>query len=139
MGKKAYQARLIIAVFTVAMFYASVCSASCGVGVCLEQTHRTAGHDCGQMPSHHSVPSGHQAPDKPDCSQHQHPELFVLKSGGQLPQFQLNIAHHLPAAATNFSALHGLTAVLVRTAPSEHAPPNIFSSSLYDRNSVLRL
>ena len=139
MKMKAYWARLIITIFTVAMFYASVCSASCGVGVCPEQTQRTGGHDCDQMPSHHSAPSGHQTPDKPDCSQHQHPELFVVKSAGQLPQFQLNVVEQLPAAAPMFSALHGLTAVLVRTAPPEHAPPNISSSPLYDRTSVLRL
>lgn len=139
MKMKANWARMIVAVFTMAMFYASVCSASCAVGVCPEQTKRTAGHDCDQMPSHHSDSSGHQTPDKPDCSQHQHPELFVAKSGGDLPQFQLNIVDHLHASTTTFLAQHGSPAVVSRTEASEHAPPVVSSASLYDRIAILRI
>jgi hypothetical protein len=122
-----------------AMFYASVCSASCAVGVCPQQTQRTAGHDCDQMPSHHSDSSGHQTPDKPDCSQHRHPELFVSKSGGDLPQFQMNIVDQRHASATLFFAVHGLPAIFTRDVTSEDAPPPASGVPLYDRISVLRI
>jgi hypothetical protein len=130
---------MIVAVFTMAMFYASICSASCAAGVCPEQTKRTAGHDCDHTPSHHSDSSGHPSPDKPDCSQHQHPELFVAKSGGDLPQFQISAVDHLNASAGAFSQIHGLSAILTRDVTSEHAPPPASGVPLYDRISVLRI
>jgi hypothetical protein len=136
---KANWARMIVAIFTMAMFYASACSASCAVGVCPEQTHRTAGHDCDQVPSHHSDSSGHQAPDKPDCSQHQHPELFVAKSGSDLAQLQLSVVDHLNASAGALSPVHGLSAIFTRGVTSEHAPPPASAVPLYDRISVLRI
>jgi hypothetical protein len=139
MRMKANLARMVVAIFTMAMLYASLCSASCEVGVCPEQTQRTAGHDCDQMPSHHSGSSGRQTPGKPDCPQHQHPDLFVAKSGGDLPQFQLNIPDHLHASATTFLAQYGLPAILSRTEASEHAPPVVSSVPFYNRISVLRI
>jgi len=139
MKMKANWARMIVAVFTMAMFYASVCSASCAVGLCPEQTQRTAGHDCDQMPSHHSDSSGHQTPEKPDCSQHRHPELFVPKSGGDLPQFQLNVVDQSHASATTFLTPHGLPAILSRVAAAEHAPPVVSTGPFYNQTSVLRI
>jgi hypothetical protein len=136
---KANLARSIAAVFTVVMLYASVCSSSCAIGVCPEQTRRTAGHDCDQMPSHHSNSSGEQTPDTPDCSQHQHPELFVAKSAADLPQFQLSVADHLTVSVGAFSPMHGLSMIFTRDVTSEHAPPVVFSGPLYDRISVLRI
>jgi hypothetical protein len=35
---------MVLAVFTMAMFYASVCSASCAAGVCPDKVQQTAGH-----------------------------------------------------------------------------------------------
>ena len=136
---KANWARMTVAVFTMAVFYASVCSASCAVGVCPEQTQRTSGHDCDQNPSHRSDSPGHQTPAEPDCSQHQHPELFVAKSGGDLPQFHLGIVDQPHASAITFSVLHGLPAILTRIAASEHAPPAVSSGPFYDQISVLRI
>jgi hypothetical protein len=139
MKMKANWARMIVALFTIAMLYASVCSASCTVGVCPEQMQRTAGHDCDRMPSQHSAPSGHQTPDKPDCSKHRHPELFVTKSGGDLPQFQLSVVDHLNASGAAFSPMHGFSAILTPDVTSEHAPPPAADVPLYDRSSVLRI
>ena len=139
MKMKANWARMAVAVFTMAMFYASVCSASCAIGVCPEQTHRTSGHECNEIPSHHSDSSGHQTPAKPDCSQHQHPELFVAKSGGDLPQFQLSVVKHLNATAVAFSPVHGLSTIFTHEVTSENAPPPASGVPLYDRISVLRI
>ncbi len=128
---------MIVAVFTMAMLYASVCSASCAVGVCPDQPQRTASHDCDKMPSHHSGSSGQHTPDKPDCSQHQHPELFVAKSGGDLPQFPL--ANQLHPSAPIFLVQHEVPAISSSTESSEHAPPVDSSIPFYGRISVLRL
>jgi hypothetical protein len=91
------------------------------------------------MPSHHSAPSGQQTPDQPDCSQHQHPELFLSKSGGDLPQFQLSVVDHQNASAAAFSPVHGLSMIFTRDVTSEHAPPPASGVPLYDRISVLRI
>lgn len=139
MKMKANWARLLVAIFTMAMFYASVCSANCAAGPCPEQTRRTAGRDCDQMPSHHSGPSGHQTPDRPECSLHQHPELFAAKSGSDLLRFRLSIADHRNASAAAFPPVHGLSAVFTRDVSSEHAPPPASAVRLYDRISVLRI
>src|SRR5258708_18297282 len=139
MKMKANWARLVVAIFTMAMFYASVCSASCAVGVCPEQRQRTGGHDCDHVPLHHSDSSRHQAPDKPDCSQHQHPALFVTKSCGDLPQFQMSVVDHLKAAAAAFSPAHALSAIFTSNVPSQHAPPPASVVPLYHRISALRI
>src|SRR5579871_299100 len=49
MRSKAHWARIVVTIFTVAMFYASVCSASCAIGVCPDKAPQTSGHDCDQM------------------------------------------------------------------------------------------
>ena len=138
MTTKVDWARMIVAVFTMAMFYASVCSTICAVGVCPDQVRQTAGHDCDQMPSHHSNQSNHQSPDTPDCSQHQHPGLFVTKSG-DVSQIQLSVVDHLNASATVFFATHGSHAIGTYSDASEHAPPLVSSVPLYQQISVLRI
>jgi hypothetical protein len=138
MRRKANWTRIVLAVFAMAVFYASVCSASCAVGVCPNQVQQTASHDCDQMPSHHSAPSGHETPDTPDCSKHQHPGLFVMKSG-DVSQFQLSAVDHLNVSATAFSPVCGLTALLTQAEASEHGPPLVSSVPLYEQISVLRI
>src|SRR5438445_5213236 len=138
MTNKVNWARMIVAVFTIAMFYASVCSTICAVGVCPDQVQQTAGHDCDQMPSHHPHQSNHQSPDTPDCSQHQHPGLFVTKSG-DVSQFQLSVLNHLTAAATTFSVAQSLPAFVSYSDDSEHALPLVSSVPLYQQISVLRI
>ena len=130
MRGKANWARAVVAVFTMAIFYASVCSASCAVGVCPEQAQRTTGHNCNQMPTHHTTP---------DCSQHPHPELFLAKSGSDLPQFQPTVVDQLQASTTSFLAQYGLLTGFNPTRAAEHAPPDVLSIPFYDRISVLRI
>ena len=125
-------ARMTVAVFTMAMFYASVCSSSCAVGVCPKQTQQTSGQDCDHTHSHHSGSSRHSSPDKHDCLQHQHPELFVAKSGGDLPQFQLSVVDHLNSSAVAFSPVHGFSTIFTRDVTSEYAPPPASGVPLYD-------
>jgi hypothetical protein len=135
---KASWARLVVAIFTMAMFCASACSASCAAGVCPDKVQQTAGHDCEQMPSQHSSRSGHRSPDSPDCSQHQHPGLFVANSG-TFWQFQLNIVYPLNASAAASSPEHSLPAIFTQPAAALHAPPIVSSVPLYEQISVLRI
>jgi hypothetical protein len=128
---------MVTVIFIVAVFYASVCSASCAIGVCPDQVQRTAGHDCDQMPSHHSAPTKQQSPANRDCSEHQHPGLFVTKSNSS--QFQLGIVDHLDASAATLSSARVLPTLFAHSATSEHAPPIVSSAPLYDLISVLRI
>jgi hypothetical protein len=138
MRTKANWARMIAAIFTMAMFYASVCSTTCAIGFCPNQVQQTAGHDCDQPSSHHSDPSGHQVPDKPDCSQHQHPDLFLTKSGN-LSQFQLSVVSHLNASSAAVSQGHSLILSMTVADAPDHAPPPTSNIPLYLQISVLRI
>jgi hypothetical protein len=129
---------MVVAIFTMAMFYASVCSASCAAGVCPDKVHQTAGHDCDQMPARHSDQSRHQSPDNPDCSQHQHSGLFVAKSGN-FSQFQSNVVYPLNASAAASSPVHSLPVIFTQSAAALHAPPIVSSVPLYEQISVLRI
>ena len=138
MQRNADWARIVVAIFTMAMFYASVCSTTCAIGFCPNQVQQTAGHDCDQTPSHHSHQSGHQAPANPDCSQHQHPGPFLAKSG-DLAQFRLSVASHLNVSAATISARHDLVLSMTDAEASDHASPPRLDSPHYQQISVLRI
>jgi hypothetical protein len=128
---------MVMVFFTVAMFYASVCSASCAIGVCPDQPQQTASHDCDQMPAHHAGQSGHKAPESPDCSRHQHPNMLLAKSG-EIAKVQLSVTDHLPATAVAISK-HDLTVGLINREASDLAPPLSSNVPLYQQISVLRI
>jgi hypothetical protein len=138
MRTKANWARMIAAIFTMAMFYASVCSTTCAIGFCPNQGQQTAGHDCDQPSSHHSDPSGHQTPDKPDCSQHQHPGLFLTKSGN-LSQFQLSVVSHPNDSAAPFSSMRGVVSTFIHAEAPDQSPLLASSLFLKQQISVLRI
>jgi hypothetical protein len=129
---------MIVAIFTLAVFYASVCSTTCAIGVCPNQVQQTAGHDCDQTSSHHSHRSGHQAPEKPDCSRHGHPGSFLVKSG-ELSKIQLSVVGHLNASAAAVCSGDSLTASLPAMDGSDLAPPLRSNPPLYQQISVLRI
>ena len=136
MKRNANWARIVVAIFTVAVFYASVCATTCSIGFCPNQVQQTAGHDCEQAGNHRSVPAG-QAPANSDCSPHQHPGPFVAKSA-ELPQFQLSLANRLDVSAIAVSEAHELVLNVADADSHELAPP-IKSSEFYTRISVLRI
>ena len=136
MRSKTNGARIVVTVFTMAMFYASVCTTTCAIGVCPDEVRQTAGHDCDQASSHHSGQPGHESPESPDCSKHAHPGVFVAKSG-DVSQYQLSIVGHLQLSATALSAGHDLR-LSTATRSSDLAPP--FASNLpLHQISVLRI
>jgi hypothetical protein len=131
--------RIVAAIFTMAVFYASVCATTCSIGFCPNQVQQTAGHDCEQAGSHHSVPAGH-APANSDCSPHQHPGPFLAKSA-ELLQFQLSVASHLDVSAIAVSEAHALVLSVTDAAAFDLAPAikSTSSSSLYKSIAVLRI
>ncbi|MDQ1404512.1 MAG: hypothetical protein QOG55_141 [Acidobacteriaceae bacterium] len=130
-------ARIVVAIFTMAVFYASVCATTCSIGFCPNQVQQTAGHDCEQAGTHHSAPAGH-APANSDCSPHQHPGPFLAKSA-ELSQFQLSVASQLDVSPITLSEAHELVLNVADGAASDLAPPIKSSSSLYNSVSVLRI
>src|ERR1700676_3942914 len=136
MNRNASWARIVVAIFTMAVFYASVCATACSIGLCPEQAQQTAGHDCENAASHHSAPSGKE-PANGDCSPHQHPGPYLAKSG-ELPQFQLSLASH-PDVSTAVSEAHELILSMADADASHLAPPVESSSPLYQKISVLRI
>lgn len=138
MNRNASWARIVVAIFTMAVFYASVCATTCSIGFCPEQAQQTAGHDCENAASHHSAPSG-KAPANSDCTPHQHPGPFLAKSG-ELRQFQLSLASQLDASAITVTNVHDeLVLSMAEAGASDLAPPIESSSPLYQKISVLRI
>ena len=138
MRTNANWARMVVAVFTMAVFYAAVCSTTCTIGFCPDQVQQKAAHDCDQTPSHRSDQSRPQPPDNPDCSQHQHPGLFITKSG-DVPQFQLSVVGHSDDSIAAVSSVRELVVSFTAAEASEHDPPNASKIPLYQQISVLRI
>jgi hypothetical protein len=138
MGSKSNWARIVVAVFTVAMFYSFACTTTCAVGVCPNQTQQMPSHDCEPSGAHHSHHSSAPAPDKPDCSNHSHPTVLFLKSG-DVAKIQLPAADHVVSpdvSATSASLTVEQPAGLFS---SDLAPPLAPRTPLYQQISVLRI
>jgi hypothetical protein len=129
---------MVAAIFTMAVFYGSICSTACAIGYCPNQARQTAGNDCDQTPAHHPDQSKHHSPDDPDCGQRQHPGLFVTKSG-DLSEFQVSVAGHPHASVAAFLPAHALVAGFARAEASDHAPPLASILPLYLQISILRI
>jgi hypothetical protein len=136
MKRNASWARIVVAIFTMAVFYASVCSTTCSIGFCPNRVQQTAGHDCEQAGTHHSAPAGHEPAS--DCSPHQHPGPFLAKSA-ELPQFQLGLASQLDISAIAVSEAHELVLNVADANASDLAPPVKSRSDLYKSIAVLRI
>ena len=128
--------RIVVAVFTMAFFYASVCSTTCAVGVCPKQARQTSSHDCESSTSQHRNHSGSPAPQRPDCSKHPHPSPLFVKSGDS-GKLQLNISRYVSAAVPLGPSR--LIANLADSEASDLAPPPTTGVSLYQQISVLRI
>jgi hypothetical protein len=125
-----------VAIFTMAVFYASICATTCTIGFCPDQVRQTTGHDCEQGDTHRPASTGHEPAS--DCSPHQHPGPFLAKSA-ELPQFQLSLASRLDVSGITVSEAHELVLNVGDAAASDLAPPFKSSSNLYQSISVLRI
>ena len=138
MRTQANWARIVVVIFTLAVFYASVCSTSCAAGFCPNQQEQSSSHDCEQSTQHHSHHSGNQSPEKPDCAKHLHPSLFLVKAG-DLQQSKLTITGDLSGSdlVTSPDASLALTMSVANTV--DLAPPIRPGIPLYEQISVLRI
>lgn len=136
MRVKASLARTVAAIFTMAVFYASVCTAACAAGFCPYQTQQTSSHACDSATPHDAHHSG--KPDKPDCSKHAHPSPFFVKSAG-IAGVDRTVSTYASAAVLlalpRYLSAPGLTA----SDGSDLAPPPVSSTPLYHQISVLRI
>jgi hypothetical protein len=136
MKRNANWARIVVAIFTMAVFYASICATRCSIGFCPDQVRQTTGHDCEQAGTHHPGPAGHEPAS--DCSPHQHPGPFLAKSA-ELPQFQLTLGIRLDVSAITVSEAHALVSNVDDATASDLAPPIKSSGTPYKSISVLRI
>jgi hypothetical protein len=130
--------RIVAAIFTNAMFYASFCSTTCALGVCPNQERRSANHDCGHTSHNHSSSSHHHGPEKSDCSQHDHPTLALVKADGLL-QFQSTIRDQINVNELLSSLSHTIAPSSNASSLSDLAPPPTLKDPLHLRISVLRI
>src|ERR1700751_1594257 len=128
MKRNANWARIVVAIFTMAVFYASICATTCSIGFCPDQARQTTGHDCEQASTHHSAPTGHEPAS--NCAPHQHPGPFLAKSA-ELPQFQLSLASRPDVSGIAVSEAHALVLNVDDAAASDLAPPIKSISGLY--------
>ena len=139
MGSTTARARIVAAVFTVAMFYASVCSTMCAAGVCPnELRHSASGDACNQMPAGHSDGTQKHAPENRDCSMHHHPTANIVQADN-LPQFQLTSTGHINASDLLANSAQVMAFSLAAFSLSDLAPPPTLRSPLYQHISVLRI
>lgn len=129
-------ARTVAAIFTMAIFYASACTAACAAGFCPYQMQQTSSHACESAAPHHAHHSG--KPDKPDCSKHSHPSPFFVKSAG-IARFDLTVSTYLRAAVLVALPRNLSAPDLTASDGSDLAPPPASSIPLYHQISVLRI
>ena len=137
-GPGTVRARIVIAIFTVAMFYASVCSTTCALGVCPNQVQQSDSHGCDRSSAGHSSNSHNHGPANPDCSKHAHPGLFLVKAA-TLSQLQLSITGHLSTSEPLASSLYDITFSMTASGGSDLAPPPTQKIPLYQQTSILRI
>ena len=132
------RARIVVAIFTVAMVYASSCSTACAMGFCPNQPEHSESHDCEQSSPRQSNGSQHDAPGSPDCSKHHHPTINFLKANG-LPQFPLNNAGHVNVDQSLGNVPQASALSFATIWANDLAPPPTLKIPLYQQTSILRI
>jgi hypothetical protein len=124
-------AKITATLFALAMFYGSICSASCVAGVCPNVEYHSKSHDCDQ-PSHHS-----HGQDDPNCTQHAHPPDSALKvSGITLLQNQSPTLLH---ATTEIALWNPLSTPQDIRQETHRRPQGVTTNTLPEQVSVLRI
>ena len=134
---KANWARIVVAVFTVAIFYSFACSTTCAVGFCPNQPQQRASHECEQSAAHHHQKNA-PAQDKPDCTNHAHPTSVLVKSV-EIYKVQLVSSAHLCASAVLVPLPARPSVSSTGSTASDLAPPFGLSAPVYQQISVLRI
>ena len=132
------RARMVAAIFTVAMLYVSVCSTTCAMGACPTEVQHSDGHECDQSSSSRSEGSPHHGSENPDCSVHNHPSVFLEKAAGA-SQFQLSSTGHVNVYELLVRAPREMAVSLAVLEIAGLGPPVTLKNPLYQQISVLRI
>jgi hypothetical protein len=138
MGPGTTRARLVVAVFTLAMIYASFCSTACAIGACPNLARHSESRDCDHSSSGHSQNSHHHGPENSKCAEHGHPGTFALMGAG-IAQFQFTSADRVNAAAPLILSFGTPAFALSGSWISDLAPPPNLNTPVYQQSSVLRI
>jgi hypothetical protein len=130
-GASSKIAKITAVLFALAMFYGSICSATCLAGVCPNLEYHSNSHDCGQ-PSHHS-----HGQDDPNCTQHAHPPDFALKVSGIAPHHNQDAT--LLHATAEIAFWNELSRPQDIRQETHRRPPGIATNTLHEQASVLRI
>jgi hypothetical protein len=131
------RARFLVAILSLALLYASTCSATCANCFGAGEAAATESHGCG----HAADADGglhHQCPAKPDCGPRHHLSFDVLQGDG-FSQIQLSAsaAEHLSHLS---SGVVGVEAVVAAASfLSDLAPPRAEMNIPQRKISVLRI
>ena len=127
--------RLVVAILSLVLAYASTCSATCancfGTGAAALAESQGCGHAAGADGG-----AQHQAPPKPDCSGHHHSGLEAVQSDG-LSRVQLSATGS--ASQLFVAAVSGEVVNVASPSLSDLAPPQDSTISPQRKISILRI
>lgn len=133
----ASRVKIVLAIFTIAVFYASVCSTTCAVGTCPNLAQHSESRHCDQPSSQHSSNSHDHGPENSDCSAHSHPSIFVKASG--IPVTQLTSTVYLKIGDLVAYFCDRLNIRLSTAWGSDLAPPIAPKVPLHQQSFALRI
>ncbi len=138
--------RLVVAILSLALLYASVCPTTCAMSFGSSAAQPADNPGCDHASSHMPVApsdnstgtSHRQAPEKPGCFGHHHSAFNIVKGDGSL-QFQLRAVGHAHASDLSANAANAMAFSLVSASVLDLTPPQSAPSLLHQKISVLRI
>ncbi len=128
--------KLMVVIFTSAMFYASLCSTACAAGFCPMLGQGANSDQCHRQASGH--PGSHDGmPSHSNCPTHGHPTIFVNAAGPS--QYQFTVAAYLRAKTFIAQSSDSVISRSHVLWGADLAPPTIPRNPLYQQISALRI
>jgi hypothetical protein len=133
------RARFVVAMLSLALLYASTCSATCAICLSAAEAAATTGQECGHATSADARGGLHQqCPAKPDCSARHHSSFDVLQGDGFSPiQLSASGAEHLCQLSVEVVGVEGV--VVAASFLSDLAPPRYAMNIPQQKISILRI
>ena len=146
----AIRARFAVAILSLALLYASTCSAACAICLHPVSPPITESHDCDHAASNPStLPGGaqsnrtsgdshRQCPAKPDCLGHRHSSFEFVQGDGQL-QFHARAIDYAHASHLSVSVFNAAADTVAASFLSDLAPPRHATIPSQQKISILRI
>jgi hypothetical protein len=134
----AMRTRFAVAIFSLALLYASTCWATCAICVGSSATTETTSHDCEHAASHPAGGSHQHLPVTPDCFGHHHAS-FELVQGDGLTQLHFSATAHALANPLAPRAVNTETFGVAASSLSDLAPPQLATISPQQKITILRI